>query len=493
MNRLKIFSLLLCSFAWFNIHGQSDTIELTLQETIEMAKSQSPEAQAAKNRFKNSYWGYQTYKAKRLPKLTLNTTLPNFNRSISEIRQDDGSEAFRERSLIKGSADLSLSQKIGFTGGELFLNSQLRRTDVFNPNESTSYLTTPVSIGLRQPLFSFNEMRWQRDIEPLKYKEAKRKYLEAMQQVAIDASNLYFDLYLAQINHTIAKRNKRNKDTLLKIAKGRYQLGKIAENELLEMELSYLNADLSVEETSIKIESSAFKLKSFLGLKEDKVIKLKKPQKADAYRVNVEKAIAEARNNKSEMVRLKKKLAQAERDVARAKKKSGFNADIFATYGLSNSSREFDNLYNDPRDEQQVSLGLEIPILDWGRSEARRKKAISNQKLVRTNVAQARQDFKQEVFLGVQEFNMQAKQLRGAAKADTIGKKRYDITQKRFMIGKVDITDLNNAAKERDQAQRSYIEALRNYWNSRYKMRKLTLYNFQRNRPLEFNPENLIE
>ncbi|PSR03630.1 MAG: hypothetical protein BRD49_06515, partial [Bacteroidetes bacterium SW_10_40_5] len=65
MNKLNIFFLLLCSFAWFNIHGQSDTIELTLQETIEIAKSQSPEAQAATNRFKNSYWGYQTFKAKR--------------------------------------------------------------------------------------------------------------------------------------------------------------------------------------------------------------------------------------------------------------------------------------------------------------------------------------------------------------------------------------------------------------------------------------------
>ena len=53
----------------------------------------------------------------------------------------------------------------------------------------------------------------------------------------------FFSLALAQINKQIAEMNYSNADTLYRIAKGRYQLGTIAEDELLQMQLSWLNAE----------------------------------------------------------------------------------------------------------------------------------------------------------------------------------------------------------------------------------------------------------
>ena len=43
----------------------------------------------------------------------------------------------------------------------------------------------------------------------------------------------FFSLALAQINKQIAEMNYSNADTLFRIAQGRYQLGTIAEDELL--------------------------------------------------------------------------------------------------------------------------------------------------------------------------------------------------------------------------------------------------------------------
>ncbi|MDR2621386.1 MAG: TolC family protein, partial [Dysgonamonadaceae bacterium] len=70
-NKLKIL-LLLISLTGTNIHSQ--TIKLTLSESIELAIDSSLQAFRAKNQYMANYWAYISYKAGRLPSLTLRTT-----------------------------------------------------------------------------------------------------------------------------------------------------------------------------------------------------------------------------------------------------------------------------------------------------------------------------------------------------------------------------------------------------------------------------------
>ncbi|MBL4655925.1 MAG: TolC family protein, partial [Bacteroidia bacterium] len=75
-----------------------NSITMTLPEVVERAKIHSPDARAANNKFKNSYWKYRSYKANYLPLVNLSATTPDLNRSISRITLDDGTEAFIETS-----------------------------------------------------------------------------------------------------------------------------------------------------------------------------------------------------------------------------------------------------------------------------------------------------------------------------------------------------------------------------------------------------------
>lgn len=471
-----------------------DTMQLTLQQVVEMAKEQSPQAKAAINRLKNSYWKYETYQSQKLPKLTLNATLPRFNRSIEEVTQPDGTDRFVENTQANYSTNISLSQELPFTGGSLTLNSELRRIDIFGQNESTSYLSNPISIGYSQPIFAFNRFKWDNKIEPLKYKESKRQYMQSMEDVAIQAVKRFFDVYAAQIDISIARRNKANKDTLYKVAKGRYDMGKVPENELLQMELRQLNAELSVEQSELDYQNSLSSLRSFLGLDEGTAIQLSPPKKPDAYKVSKDKVIAKAKQNRRESLRFKRRLLEAKRNVDKARKNTGLsNTKLSVSYGLSNNAGQFSNVYTRPQDQQGIRFGFSLPILDWGRSKARRKRAKANQQLEKTEVKQDKIQFRQKVILAAQEFNMQAKQLKVAEKANKVGQKRYSIAKQRFKIGKVDITDLNRAATERDKNKRSFIGSLRSFWTSKYNLRKLTLYNFKKEQPVNFSIEDVIE
>ncbi|MBU2650802.1 MAG: TolC family protein [Bacteroidetes bacterium] len=485
----KLVLLLVILLPGFLSYSQENINRLSLDDVIYIAQQQSPEALIAKHRFRRSYWEYRTYKANYLPSLRLDGTIPNFNRSIDKITQNDGTDIYRDRQYSNSSLNLSVNQNVGFTGGQLFLSSGLQRLDNFTDSTTqTSYLSTPVNIGYSQPILKYNPYKWDKKIEPLKYDLAGRQYLEDMEDVAITATNHFFNLLLAQIEKNISVKNYHNYDTLFKIATGRYVLGKIAENELLQLELNLLRAEASLETAQLNLEDNLFRLKSFLRIQDEIPVELIPPKETYHFPVESAKAIDEGKNNTSTALDFQRRMLQAESEVNRAKLDNRFDAELYAVFGLTQTANLVPEAYKNPLDQQQVSLGIHIPILDWGLAKGNIRMAESSRELTRTSIEQEQIDFEQNIFLTVMKFNMQKNQLLIAAKADTVAQKRFEVTQKRYMIGKVnDVLELNNAQIDNDNAKKDYFRALQQYWLNYYDLRKLTLYDFRQNQPIKFD------
>jgi outer membrane protein TolC len=491
----RLMGALACILASGLTQAQDEAVNyLSLDDVIYIAHQQSPDALIAKHRFRASYWEFRSFKAEYLPGLRLNGMLPNYNRSIEGINQNDGSIVYRERSYANTDLGISLTQKIGFTGGELSLNSGLSRLDNFTDSlNKLSYLSTPVNIRYRQPLFKYNAYKWEKEIEPIKYEQAKRKYLEDVEQIAVTATNYFFSLLQAQIDMQIALKNMNNYDTLFRIARGRFQLGKIAENDLLQLELNFLKAEASVEQSELELENNLFRLRSYLRIKDDMPIELIPPVVDDFFTIRADKAIEEAKFNSSTALDFEKRLLEAQSQVNMAKLNNRFDADLSAVFGLTQTSDNLPDVYANPLDQQQIRLDFTLPILDWGSARGRIRMAESNEELVYTAIEQEKIDFEQNIFLQVMQFNMQENQLRIAAKADTVARKRYDVTQKRYMIGQVnDVLELNNAQIDNDNALKGYYQALRAYWRNYYQLRKETLYDFKSDLPILFNINDIM-
>lgn len=477
--------LLALTIVFLQAQAQDNSLSLSLKQAIELAKKTSLDAKATQTRLDNSSWQYRQYQSRKYPLISLNGVLPNLNRSIIPVTQPDGSEDFVERSQANYSFSLQLQQEIGLTGGQVFVSNGAERIDRFGDISSTAYLFDHIEVGFSQPIFGYNSFAWDKRIEPLKYQKSKKQYLDEMQQIAITTINLFFAAYLSDINYEVAKKNKTNNDTLYKIAQGRYNLGKIAENELLQMELSVLNAGLSVEENFIARQNAFFELKSHLGIDLNKELQLIPPTDISFPEIDYTKALSEAKENNPQILDFEVQLKEAKSNVAMAKGNNGPEATISASYGLNNRTTNIGDAYRDPQDQELFRLGIQVPIIDWGRSKAAVKIAEANQELVETNILQQKIDFEQEIFLAVQGYSMQTKKLKIAARADTISAKRYEIARQRFLIGKVGITDLNLALSERDNSKTSYIRTLREAWLAKYQLRKLTLYDFEKNKRIE--------
>lgn len=105
--------------------------------------------------------------------------------------------------------------------------------------------------------------------------------------------------------------------------------------------------------------------------------------------------------------------------------------------------------------------------------------------MVNSQIEKEKLDFMQNIFLCVQNFNHQPKQLQLAKEVDSIARSRYNTTVEAFIQSKMDILNLNDSQTSKDSARRNYIEQMYMLWSYYYQIRGLTLFDFIANRPLE--------
>lgn len=172
--------LLTCCYAG----GQEPEQSLSLQEVVALAQGQSIAARQAETTRQSRYWEWRTFQADLRPQLLLRGNLPDFQRSYSEVIQPDGTVDFQPIKINNSGLSLGLQQRIAATGGTVFANTLIQRFDDFD-RERTIYNGRPFSIGIEQPLFGFNQLRWDKKIEPLRYQESRQQYLLDHELIAV--------------------------------------------------------------------------------------------------------------------------------------------------------------------------------------------------------------------------------------------------------------------------------------------------------------------
>ncbi|MDR1666723.1 MAG: TolC family protein [Bacteroidales bacterium] len=470
----------------------------TLDDVIQLAKEQSNQAIMARHNFRASYYSFRSYKAQFLPKLTLTTQPTSYTHSIQTVSSTDNQGNYQTRetnvNTFTSRAGLSLSQNIGLTGGSVSLGSNIRRVqNLNNTGSNTQYTTFPITFSLDQPLNGYNSLKWDKKIEPVRFEQAKQSYIAQMELISSRAVDYFFGLARQQVALKMAETNYENNKKLYEISLGRYNIGTIAEDALLKMELSYMTSESDLNQAKIDLEDQQSRLRSFLGFKDNVDIELTVNSELPKFKIQYKQALDYALTRSPEIIRYNLDLLIAERNAAQAKSQKGITMSVEGSYGLNKTSSHFKDAYSSPFiDQEGISIGINIPILDWNQANDRYRNFRSLLEVAETQKSQNEIDFQQNVYLQVARFNLQENQVRIAAKADTIAQKAYDVSMERYLIGKVSVTDLNIASSDKDASKTRYIMQLQNYWNYFYEVRRLTLFDFQNNKLLDVNFDNII-
>ncbi len=466
--------------ALLTVRAQSTQMPLTLDDAIAMARVRSVDAAEAIDELRSAYWQWRTFRADQLPELSFNATLPSYAREYTSYMNEQGDYSFVGTNTLQATGELSIKQNIPLTGGTVSVNSSLDFLRQFDGRVGNRFRSIPVALTLSQPLFGVNTMKWDRKIEPVRYTEAKAAFLSATEDVARLTVDYYFSLLMSRENVAIAQQNLANAEKLYAVAKEKREMGKISKNDLMQMELNLLQAQSELTDYTSQLKADMFQLRAFLDIDEDVEIVPEVPENVPRAEVNFDSALQHALTNNKFVKTMLRRQLEADYEVARAKGNLR-EINLFVQLGYTGTDTEFSGAYRNLRSNQLASVGISLPLVDWGKRRGQVKVAESRRRVTQSTIRRENMNFNQDLFILVERFNNQQQQLDIALRAADIASRRYQTNVETYMIGMLSTLELNDSRTSKDTSRRDYINNLYRYWSYWYQLRSVTLFDYATN------------
>lgn len=466
---------------------------MSLNDAIKIAGQRSYSAKSARLQYVASYWAYRSFKAQLLPSVNLSGSLLGFDHSSVEARDaDNGRINHVDNNSLTNSLTFSVDQEIPSLGGKVSLQSYLYRLDQFDYH-LTTYNSQPLRISYTQPLRSYNELKWEKKTAPVEFEIAKREYLESMEYVALYTAELYFAAIQAQTNYRQSLGNHADLTNMYALAKKRYELGTTTKSELLQLELSMLNAKVAVANYKMELDNQLLALFSYLRLSDYEDAELTTPSETPNVVINADAAVRYALENASHAPTQNLTELQARQNVAKAHSQRGIQLQLNSEIGFNQTASTFKGAYSRLRDNEILGISLTLPIFDWGVSKGKVHMAEAKQQLAKVKIDMEREEYVQDVKKQAMQFAYQTEQCRLAKRAEEISAERYEITKKKFEEGSIEVNDLNTALKEAEDAKAQYVSQLKTFWTDYYTLQRTTLYDWISQRKITTDYDKLLD
>lgn len=459
--------------------------QFTLQQAVDMAQKQGLQARAAVASRDAARAREHAFGARNLPQLSLTGTAPRFEKTIAPVVQPDGATLFVPVQQTTASANAVVSQRLPFTGGTFSVTSSLQRYEqTRGAAETLTWSSSPVTFSLEQPILRPNAMRWDSRIQDILITASERQYLEAREQIALQTSNVFFDFYVAKRSLENAVANAATNDTLYRLNKGRLEIGKIGENDLLQSELALLRARATLDNARLEYERALATFRLTLNLPVGSPLDVVVSDSIPSLDADTAVAVAQALANRAQVMELELQRLQARRRISEARLAGGPGATVNASVGFNQTAADMNLAYQDLLQSQRVSLGVSIPLIQWGARSADIQAARTDEQRVEATSVAAREQIAQDAHFATLQLALARRNVAVSAKADTVAQKRFEVAYNRYVIGRIGIDNLYIAQNEKDQAVNQYLQALKGYWGAYYRLRQLTLFDFAANAPI---------
>lgn len=457
---------------------------LTLQEAVALAQSQGLQARSARDARDAARSRDHVFSTQYLPSLMVNGTAPSYSRSIAPVTQPDGSILYHPVEQTQGGLTASILQRVPWTNTTFSFNSSLNQVQVNGTDFRKTWSSTPLSVGISQPILRANGQHWDTWQQELRYTSSERKYLEAREDAANAAASAFFDLHAATLSLKNATFNAATNDTLYTLNKGRFEVGKIGENDLLQSELALLRARAAQDDARLVYDRALSQLLITLNLPAGTNVAIQVTADVPQFEADTAVAAEQARRNSSGMTDADLAEVSADRAVSEARWNTGAGGTLNASYGYNATAGTAPEVYKNLLDARQLSFNVSIPVFQWGSHSAQVQAAKADRDAAQSTSALARANLVNAARFAALGLSQARRSLTISAKSDTVAQKRFEVAYNRYVIGKIAIDNLYLAQNEKDQALTSYIQSLRGFWTAYYQLRRATLYDFEAGRPI---------
>ena len=463
-------------------------VELDLSQAIRLACDSTLDAFRFRDLFLAQYWEYRNYKARRLPNLTLNLTPMQYNRDIVKryISETD-MDVYRTQQSLYSYGNLSVTQNLDLTGGTFYVNSELGFFRHFGQTVSNQFSSVPLRVGYSQDLLGYNPFKWEKRIEPVKYEHARKELVYNMEEIAVATVSYFFELALAEHGCEQAEMHKNICQRLYGEGQERWKQHALSATDLMDLELALTNAENELLASRNNKEKQESALSSFLNLPKREKVHARLPDDVPVEFIPEEKAMHYLLQNHPVYMAQRQNVLKARQEADKAKKERFIEADIDISVGFNQVAAEISQAYRQPMQQNMVSVGVTVPLVDWGVRRGKYKIAQSNLNVAENEARKEQQKTEEELAAMVRDYNVQVQIVRTSKRSVELAENILKEAVERFRLGKDDINNLFDCMMRKDEAGMNYVRALYSCWLTFYRIRQMTAYDFQQECPMEIH------
>lgn len=415
-----------------------------------------------------------------LPDVSLSFTLPSYNRSISEILQPDGTYAFRESNNANSRVNLTVSQKLPFTGGQLSISNSFNRLDNFDKGDvTTSYSASWLGASLSQPLNFFNEMKWDKRIQHARYQANEIEYKRVQIEVKKKAVEEYFQILQLKNEKNINDKALQTADIYKKVLKKLINAGRLIAYDSIDIELKVLDLQ---KRSRFLSKSESLKTESINHFFNSRIIddndyfetpKLQLDLKDKQYYIDRYLELFAVMENS--------RLLGLEKSVKRLESSRFYSANVTIGAGFNNASNYYYDIFQNPNQSQNFSISLSVPLLDFGRKR-------TELEISRTQYDIETSNLKQEKLLTLDRINFLYEEVKDLAESLAIEEDRLKLLTIKLKRMETLLFAHNILLKEYSETENEYfntvserIDILKNCYEKITEIELITLIDIFKN------------
>lgn len=456
----------------------------SLQKAIESAQENTIEAARARSELNASSAGFRSFQAGKKAQLSLFLDPFVDKYDTYPFSKFYDPQYYNPAGAI---AELRLTKDVTSLGGKMYVNSSALWVTFFDPDYGANYFyTVPLSAGYKNELIGFNAHKWDKKINFLKDENSRKEYASKMEKISLEAVKYYMNWLEAKSLLDIAKSNTEVSQGLYEIGKEKLAIATITKNELIALELQYLNAQNHIFTATGDEKNARNALFSYLRIEDEgQDITLDVPDMPHHLDIDPAMAMDLARKNDPESMKIKEQNLEAQKALDKAVKESGLQVGVDLSVGMqyNNNSSVYPNFGN-PSSLIAGGVSFKIPIVDHGLARSRKDEAEYRLESTEQGEMEAGRKIDLQVSTALSDFNIQQDMAERTASARALAEESYQLVQELYSNGDIDINTFVLAQNRKDEAYKNYLSSLKKYWISYYTLRALCLYDFINNHPL---------
>ena len=271
---------------------------------------------------------------------------------------------------------------------------------------------------------------------------------------------------------------------MLQIAELKLKEGYITEYDYNQIELQGLHINYAYENALRIFRENLRKLSAELGI--DEQISIQYPDKdiLPGF-LNEDVVIRYIERNNPQRLAWDMQRKQAEYDLFQAQAETRFNGTISVNYGLNQYAEDFFTAYRHPNSQQNISVGLSIPVFQWGINRNKRKIARNEYEATLLEIEKSELDFLSNQKEQINNYNYAVHTYDLMERGYELACRQYQLAVQKFALGKISVYELTSTRQEQYTAMQDYYTAMESLYVNYYNLRHLSLYDFVRKQSLE--------